>query len=314
MSSSGDTSPASDGYTAQLESLRSTAKWLVGASAAVGAVLVAGLQLADLGQLPPTSWRLYAALAAAVTGLSAVGFMLKETSAVLAHRWLTLGSFTDEAVDEVFNKPKRRTKEQTGLCEIERQIMRSRHELFGYAAPSIAQLHKKLRETDEAAWRDEELLSASADAHCVPGLTATQKALHAPALLRQAARDVAQCANYYSTLARFRKMRTRLGWAALVVVISSGVFAYAANPPKPPPTVQVQVRAAASTVEHSAFPELAEFYYESGYTISRTERLDFFGVHPAELDPVSSRNELFEHRPLRPRYLGAAAWIRKFMV
>lgn len=264
MSESSDTPPASDAYTAQLESLRSTAKWLVAASAAVGGVLVAGLQLADLGQLSPTSWRLYVAVAAAVTGFSAVGFMIKETSAVLAHRWLTLGSFTDEAVDETVRKAKRSIREAAGLREIQQQIMRSRHELFGYAAPSLAQLHKRLREADEAAWRDDEILPAPVGAHSVPCLVGSPRALRSPALLRQAARDVAQCANYYSTLARFRKMRVRLAWAALVVVISSGVFAYAANPPKPPTTVEVQVRAMAEAVVRSSVPEAASFYDESG--------------------------------------------------
>src|ERR1700757_5129576 len=52
------------------DQVRSTARWLIGAFAAVGALLVPGLQLADLGAL--TGSRLAWALVSAGVGLAAV--------------------------------------------------------------------------------------------------------------------------------------------------------------------------------------------------------------------------------------------------
>ena len=225
---SGEASVTVDSFAAQLEALRSTAKWLVAAAAAVGGVLVAGLQLTAIGQLQPGSWRLYAAAISAAAALAAVGFMIWEASTVLTNRWLTLATFTDEPVDASLHRSKAHAKAAKHLREIEDQIMRSQHELFGYAAPTIAELHKRLRKTDDEAWA---YVSATGVRRLAISMRARQ-AQETSRVLRQAARDVSQCANYYSTLDRFRHMRRRLGWAALIVAVSSGVFAYAANPPK----------------------------------------------------------------------------------
>src|SRR5690349_20931049 len=78
------------GYASQLESLRSVAKWLVAAFGAVGALLVAGLSISGIGELSPSSWRLYVAGGSAALALAAVGFMIREASVVITHERLTL--------------------------------------------------------------------------------------------------------------------------------------------------------------------------------------------------------------------------------
>src|SRR6266550_4530887 len=125
------------GYAAQLETLRSAAKWLLAAAAGVGALLVAGLQLTGIGRLPLDSWRLYAALGAAAVALSAIGYMIKAASTVLTQEWLTLADFTDEAtgLPGPWGKGSRAS---AYLRPIEDYLMGSRHELFGYAAPTLA--------------------------------------------------------------------------------------------------------------------------------------------------------------------------------
>src|SRR5690242_3304129 len=93
-----DEAGPTSGYGAQLETLRSAAKWLLAAVGGVGVLLVAGLQLTGIGRLSMTSWRLYLAVGATAVALSAIGYMIKAASTVLTQEWLTLADFTDEAM------------------------------------------------------------------------------------------------------------------------------------------------------------------------------------------------------------------------
>jgi hypothetical protein len=191
----------------------------------VGGVLVAGLQLANIGQLPPTSWRLYVALASAAVALLAVALMVTEASAVLTHESLTLADFADEGLEELLGKPKRSQSRINEIGKIHYKIEQSRHELFGYAAETLGQLHRLMREADEQNGR----------------VRRAGSSVHRSALARRAARDVVQYANYQATLELFKKMRRNLAWSAAIVAISSGIFAYAANPPKNDDPVRVQI-------------------------------------------------------------------------
>jgi hypothetical protein len=76
--------PASGDAHATAE-LKSTAKWLVGASASTAAVIVAGLQLTDLGRLGEAAWWFgVLALLAAFTALAAAFRILYQAASVLA--------------------------------------------------------------------------------------------------------------------------------------------------------------------------------------------------------------------------------------
>lgn len=213
------TSSGSDGagsYAAQLDALRSVAKWLVAAFAGVGALLMAGLSISGIGKFPPSSWRLYAAAVSAAAALTAVGFMIREASTVLTHDWLTLANLGDPGA-----VPRPATGWRAAqLTEIDNLLTVSRHELFGYAAKTVPELQTRLREADQR------LL------HSRPGSRRALRTAREAAVLRTAARAAAQYANYYYTLKLFQRMRTRLGWAALVTAVSIGVFAYASSPPK----------------------------------------------------------------------------------
>jgi hypothetical protein len=219
MADAGGSSETS-GYAAQLETLRSVAKWLVAAFGAVGTLLVAGLSVSGIGELPLSSWRLYAAGGSAALALTAVGFMIREASVVLTHEWLTLASFGDEQTGSTLNTRKSDWSAQQ-LRDIDGELRVSRHELFGYAAESRADLQRRLHRADQRLWRAR------------PGSRREARWRGETEILRQAARNTVQYANYYGTLKLFRRMRARLAWAALIVVISVGVFAYAVNPPTP---------------------------------------------------------------------------------
>jgi hypothetical protein len=213
------------GYAAQLDSLRSTAKWIVAALGAVAVVLVAGLQLSDLGALSFSSWRFYAAVAAAVIALAGVIYMIREASVVLTNEWLTLAAFADAPDDGIVKKTRKanRARKVAGQLQlVERKLELSRDELFGYGAASIYELQARLSECDERIWQVPSDSKEASDAQ------------RQAALLRQAARETVQYANYYSTLELFQRMRLKLGWAAVVVAISVGVFAYSGNMPGRP--------------------------------------------------------------------------------
>jgi hypothetical protein len=219
---------AGRGYAAQLETLRSAAKWLLAAAAGVGALLIAGLQLTGIGQLPPTSWRLYTALGAALLTLSTIGYMIKVASTVLTQEWLTLADFTDEAggLPGPWGK---RSQAAPYLRRIEKHLTGARHELFGHAAATLADLHRGLQECHEAIWS--------------PGLDngERQQAAERSGVLRAATRNVVQAANYYYVLQLFKGLRVRMAWATAIGVAGIAVFAYVVNPPEHPKPVEVRI-------------------------------------------------------------------------
>jgi hypothetical protein len=79
----GGSTPA-DPNAAALEKMRTTTQWLMGVLGAIGAALVAGIQLGSLGSLSVGDWRLWLALSAFVVALVGVAVMLRKAAAVLA--------------------------------------------------------------------------------------------------------------------------------------------------------------------------------------------------------------------------------------
>ena len=219
-------------FASQLETLRSAAKWLVASAAAVGAILVAGLQLTGIGTLPLTSWRFYVAVAAALGTLAGIGYVIKVSSTFLIQEWLTLADFIDEA-SGLLRPGDRKTPVDGYIKLIESQVMASRHELFAYAAADLPDLHRKLQHAHETLWRADPDSQEYRDASVTSGQ------------LRRAAQAVVHAANYYYARELFRELRVRTAWSALVTAFAIGVFAYVANPP-PAPIPPMDVRIIAS--------------------------------------------------------------------
>jgi hypothetical protein len=100
------TGPASSGYAAAAESLRSATKWLLAAAAGVAALLVAGLQLGTLGKLSSHDWpRLVIAVISLIIALVAVGAVIWQATALLADEWITLAHLTSREFHERLNAP-----------------------------------------------------------------------------------------------------------------------------------------------------------------------------------------------------------------
>jgi hypothetical protein len=74
--------PSTDSTKAGIERLRETAKWLIGAYAAVGTVLIAGLQLTSLGKIEDET-RLWIAIGTAFVALVAVTVAIWKVTDVL---------------------------------------------------------------------------------------------------------------------------------------------------------------------------------------------------------------------------------------
>jgi hypothetical protein len=98
--------PASSGYAAETESLRSATKWLLAAAAGVAGLLVAGLQLGTLGKLSSNDWpRLIIAVVSLTIALIAVGTVIWRASALLADEWITLAQLTSREFHKQLNAP-----------------------------------------------------------------------------------------------------------------------------------------------------------------------------------------------------------------
>ena len=111
-----------EGWSAgnEVESLQGAARWLVGASAAVGAALLAGTQVSALTRLTPDNpVQLAIAITACIISLVAVGVILVRATRVLVHPDWTLNKLAHQDFDK-----KRRKKHKHLYDELESQFMR----------------------------------------------------------------------------------------------------------------------------------------------------------------------------------------------
>jgi hypothetical protein len=190
------------------------------ALAAVGGVLLAGLQLTTLGSFSGGEWlRLTVAAVAAVLALAAVGYMIAATSRVFTDEWVTLADLDDEAFDQLLEgSPSDKVSARVELLkDLRARIDNDRQGLYAHLAVSVPDLYRQLREANEAA------RAAHSDADVA-------RTLARAALVRSGVNEVTDCANYHRTRLMLQELRPRLALATAVTVAAVLVFAYAANP------------------------------------------------------------------------------------
>jgi hypothetical protein len=258
-------SPATH-YGAATQAIESTAKWLVTAFAAVGVLMIGGVQLTGLGILGRSELpRLIIAIISLIVAIMTVGYMIQQTSAIFMTEWVTLTELSDQAFKELQASEEERgvdseavvsaisedlasninEAEVAGLINggqrrdirsLLYQVNYAKHELYGHVAPSIAQLNRRLREANkyaaQVAFGEVQLTGPDQDQDKVFGR------IHE---LRNAARDVVECANYHRTRQQFNSLSRRLRWAVVLVLLSVLVFTYATNPPPKTEPVKVQL-------------------------------------------------------------------------
>jgi hypothetical protein len=197
---------ASAALSASREVVRGAAKWFFAGLAGIGVVLVAGSQLSSIGALPPTSPRLYLALAGVVVGLGAILWAMWRVVDVLAgRRW----AFEDvvrewEAVAQLpsrrFQNWRKRVRHPTGW------FLREHPSLFGnYGSPV-----EILDEYEKSA----------------PGRPGLDDLVDLMTGLQD------KVATVYLT-ERFRALRSQIGGGIVIGAAGIILFAWAANPIKP---------------------------------------------------------------------------------
>lgn len=235
------TEPTSQ-YGSAVEALRSTARWLLAVVGGVGTVLVGGLQLTVLGELSSESVvRLTVAIAALAGVVAGVGYMVREAARILTAEWVTLAHFDDQRFAAMVRQKRTGGLDWDVLVEVRDKIDNSSDELYGHAAPTLATLHRALREANEKVVK---ILDGDGPSNTEELASARARVEE----LRSAAREVVDFANYQMTQRAFNRLKPRLAVGTAAVVSLVTVFALAANPPPPvAPPLRVEVVSPTST-------------------------------------------------------------------
>lgn len=197
-----------------MERIRDAGKWLIAASAAVGAVLIAGSQLSSIGQLP-FGWRLGWAVAGVVLALTAVVFAVWAAVQVL----LPVGVTLDELESH-----------WTANTRADVVFFHDNPGQLGATSPG------QLNERWNAAWdervRAERELRSAADADRGAKKVTAEAADAEFRRIDGDVRTVLQNAQYQLLRDEFGKVLTKLLAAAGLAAVGIMLFAWAANPPK----------------------------------------------------------------------------------
>lgn len=191
--------------------IRETAKWLTVSLAALGAVLVAGSQLSDLGSLKPWGGRFWWALSGA--GVAAAG-----TGAILALS-IWVATTPHLGMTQIL-----RLGEKHGALK---DLWTDRRALFNHdSMTELAAAHTKaLKERDAALVA----LAAKPPPNPPPDLAGLNARLK---YIDQVVSGVRKTATYRLLSWRWRRAGVGLIGAGLLVGAGIGVFAWAANPPE----------------------------------------------------------------------------------
>jgi hypothetical protein len=213
---------AADPILAGVEGIRKTAQWLIGAFAAIGAALIAGTQLSDIGSLGHQWGKLALAATGAAVGLGSAAIAIYQTMKVLLP--------TEDSMGEV---AKDESKYPVG------KLVASDASLLGpgQTIKSVFEQYTKLIKDYEDAFAEYE----SEKDKATPDPAKVDK-LGEKVTEIQAKRDaLGKKLQYVRKLALYTTVKERFKGASVYIVggaISAGVglvlFAYETNPPKDP--------------------------------------------------------------------------------
>ncbi len=198
-----------------MQRIRDAAKWLIGASAAVGAALIAGSQLSSIGLLP-FGWRLGLALVGVVVALLGVVVAIWLASQVLLPVGVTLGDLNDQ-----WDKGKR--------ADV-RFFHQHPRQLGTYKSPA------HLRDARDAAWdvREQkfaEMDKAASDQESKAAKEAFDTADQEFRRLDDIIRMVLHTAQFEVLKDAFKRLLPKLMAVAGIAAGGIVLFAWAANPP-----------------------------------------------------------------------------------
>jgi hypothetical protein len=206
------TTPAESSAHQSLASLQDAAKWVVGAFAAIGAILVAGLQVGAVGTLGTDEpLRLALALGAMVMALVAVGVVLTCAARVLVSPQLSLADLADLDVREL----KRASDEE--------QVNPARALLGEPSDPLLKAIHRKREELLKSDV--ERPLELHGRLNTDQGLTDDQRKL-----LEE---DAERLTDFADTLTARMRFKTLMWWLRVgggLVAVCIVLFGWAINP------------------------------------------------------------------------------------
>lgn len=197
-------------YAAATHSLRVTTQWCVAAFAAVGGVLVAGLQLTQLGDLHQLPLQLALAALCLLVVLVAVVAVVKMIGEVLTDDWVTLTELGYELVEGDLNPTEAGEARQTLLLELEEKINAAAPELFGHVAPDLPSLHARLREANK--------MSSDMAAQASRPNDGDLAVLEYAVAVQTGAAAAVDCANYHRTVMLLKGSSRRLAVASIAIV------------------------------------------------------------------------------------------------
>ncbi|MFE9846578.1 pentapeptide repeat-containing protein [Streptomyces goshikiensis] len=199
------------------EGIRNAAKWLIASSAAVGAALLAGSQLSNIGKLD-WSWRLLVAVLGAAAGLIAVVWAIRLATLLLLPVTVTI-----DVLDAEWRKPSKDLAAAVGFFKDEpRQLGKWR---------SPADLRDEERRTKEDLTGAQERKDKDA----------AEKAQRKLSAIAQWVRSIQRQAQYKTLESRFHRSLKWLVVATGLAAIGIVLFAWASNPPpEKPPTANLE--------------------------------------------------------------------------
>jgi hypothetical protein len=238
------------------DTIRETTKWLTGAFAAIGAVLVAGLQIAKLGQLELSGVRIVVALLGLTVALAGVARVILKASDVLTVRY---ASFKEISQEQWREELKERGIATEGAPMLSSELLDWIEASIEQAWPSLTrdlsnkpedrsarQLLDDLSETQQQTYRGllslEEELRKHTDAKRPPNPDGSEADVTLRfQLLRERTRRLDRSVDLILAFAndciarrQFVRFRQTCLWAGSAVALGAVLLAGALNPPSAP--------------------------------------------------------------------------------
>lgn len=236
-----DTPPASGatedvlygGVRSTIRTTRETAKWVLAAFAGVGALLVAGLRLSDLGRLAADSGRLGIALLSLLTALCFVGWAILRAARVIGVPFLTLHELNARRRRAIREARARGLPPSDDLAAAVDPLFRALRaqplDLFHGRAENLADLQRKLngvyralrslRARQPAPWGGRSWTYDDID-----------QLEREAASLQRIVFAVIDWANDWVARDRFARLPGAIFIAGLAVALNLAIFAWAVNP------------------------------------------------------------------------------------
>lgn len=235
-----DDSAASTPYEESSTKIREAGKWLLGAAAAVGAAVIAGSQLSDIGSLPicrPFSSlscaRLPTAVAAAGVALVAIAFILWSAVRLLLPIGLPLGDLARAWDTSVTTVDGQLTKKRARPLRADIRFFYDHPEQIPRSADAVTGSLSALKTEWETARDDMQTARRALQDPAVDPDTAAHDADDAERKFQRwdaAVQATIQTAQYELLLGRFRGLLWKLLPATFVAAIGLAAFAWASNP------------------------------------------------------------------------------------